>query len=222
MPPVLLNAEPQPGVQGHRTCDIITSSGYVGSITAKQFQASNDRLDEEIPQFAADHGGIRPIATKGWAPGIPPPGTPTTYPRLPYKRIIPKNPYKCAIGSVIVRRQSGAPKPTDLIVLVVTSLVWNNSTAAYVEDTYQLPGAGLQDVTFANVVVQTVYIRDGADGNTDLAQFKQRAPNGTLVGYHTFFKGVGGTRLPCVVKPEKNLQGPGKVTCAAGTPWPLP
>lgn len=216
-----LTVEPQATVKGYTNCNAIASPGYVSSITAMQWYVHNRWVDENAPAFASSWAVTR-VGTPMQAPAQPQPQpSPPTYPRTPFQRILPKNPYVCNFGSATVRPLIGSVKSGEQVVLVVTSFVWNRNVSSFVEDTYQLPGAGTQPVTFPNVAVRALWVGfETSTANALMDDFKRRNLSGSLVGYQTFYKGAPGSRLPCLLKSVPNSQGPGAISCPAGTKWP--
>lgn len=216
-----LVVEPHAAVTGYTNCNAITSA-HASSVTAMHWRARNHWNDDNDTDVAASAWNIVRAGTPMQSPVQPQPRPSPSYPRTPFLRSRPNNPFVCAFGNASVRPLIGVVRPPDMVVLVVTSLVVDRGISSFVEDTYRMPGAGSQPVTFTNIAVRALWVGfDAGRGHAIMEDFKRRNLSGSLVGYQTLYKGVLGSRMPCILKSVPNSRGPGAISCPAGTKWPI-
>jgi len=200
---VNLNALPSNGGD-FDACETIKDSVYVSSVVAQQTTI------------------VLPLdRTKR-------PGTVTTHPRIPYQRMIPNSPYRCATGNVTVSASPPGPalQSGDKLRLVVTS--WLDEPrfpyigGYWVEDTYEheVP-QGTGHWSFRVVMVTAFVGTDPSAVTQNLQTALQRMPNGIGVGVEAFLNGVSYGRTACTYQFTPGYNGRGYPTCTFGTRWPV-
>lgn len=235
--------------RGYTDCGIIASSGYVSSYSVMRFYSHADQGEERMFSKKQDmqydreltrNSTARELKTLRYdihsgpayfqrAAVVSPPQTPQapaapTRLHTPFKRIMPDNPYACAVGSVTVSPvvPGAIPQPGDVVTLQVTSFVGSGrGTWDYVEDTYRLPTAGNKPVTFDNVAVQAIRTSKDAQQWRDLFdEFKQYRSSGTLIGLSAFYNLNAPVRLACIISAPNNRTAMGTISCPPGLHWP--
>jgi hypothetical protein len=197
---VQFTVQPAQQVSGYQACDVIAGFGYVSSLKTEQ--------------------------TRITPPGMGTPSPVTTQPRSGYLRIVPRNPYRCAIGSVTVTPTRGTLHAGDHVQLLVAGFVFTSGYpymgGYWVEDTYDLTASGNGPLTFSKVVMAATFVGDDPQNfQREIEKTVSESPKGSPVGAEAMMNGESAGKVPCVYTPVPNGYGAGTVLCATNLPYPV-